>query len=177
MSSQLHLPPELLDKIVEFVDKPADLRSLALSARIFHSIIFPHHIKNREIRAYARDARVWERLLKHPCRASYVRVLEIIPETVGLTCGKPPAILNAYSRILGAQLLGLALPLMTNLRRFIWEDSTLGNRTLDTVIQAINNSPMQLQELSLNGLDWSGFYGDLRFPPSMVPFSVCFSLT
>lgn len=73
------IPADVLLHIIEFVDHPKDLLSLALTARALHAIIIPRHIDYRRISCAVSSEHVWKHLLDTPYDAcSRIRYLNVL---------------------------------------------------------------------------------------------------
>ncbi|KIJ42146.1 hypothetical protein M422DRAFT_31509 [Sphaerobolus stellatus SS14] len=76
-----HIPIELYDEIVGFIDHPRDLLKLALCCKVFHRLVIPHHIQYRHIRCPVDTPVLWQTLVALPLLALRVRRLELIPKS------------------------------------------------------------------------------------------------
>ncbi|KIJ32701.1 hypothetical protein M422DRAFT_35743 [Sphaerobolus stellatus SS14] len=78
-------PIEVLDLVAFFIDDPADLLSLALSARLFADIVIPDHIRFRRLRCKP-DVGLFKSLEQRPDIASKLREITIC-SSLGLANG------------------------------------------------------------------------------------------
>lgn len=74
------LPPELIDHVIQNVISPRDLLQLALTCRIFASIIIPNHIEYRQLsyQLYSKGTTtLWKHLSTKPLQCSRISELEL----------------------------------------------------------------------------------------------------
>lgn len=142
------LPLELADAILDCVDAPSDVLSLARTCKTLHALAVPDHLHYRHIfvRACATEGALWAHLAAHPRRARAVRVLRIggkervgppevisttasLPDGVGLepelevargTCS-PGAVANRECVLRAQAALIKALRHMSGLQEVLWD--------------------------------------------------------
>ncbi|KDQ49686.1 hypothetical protein JAAARDRAFT_63551 [Jaapia argillacea MUCL 33604] len=73
----LALPPELLDKVIDFIDDRPDILSLALTSHFFTERLIPSVLDYREITADHDNNRLWSHLFRNPLLACNIRTLTI----------------------------------------------------------------------------------------------------
>lgn len=71
-------PPEIIDKIVSYIDHPSDLLHLPLTSKMVCQLISPEHIKFRVIRLNLNRPLLWRKLTTFRSRLSNIVVLEIV---------------------------------------------------------------------------------------------------
>lgn len=73
-------PLETINRICSFLDKPKDLLSLALTAKMMCQVIIPSHIEFRIIRCDVRRKNLWQKLSKLTGMASQIMCLGLMSE-------------------------------------------------------------------------------------------------
>jgi hypothetical protein len=76
-SSLLELPVELLERIIDFIDYPKELLSLALSCKNLCYLVIPRPLEYRFIETRADNFVLWQSLISNPSIAINVRILHI----------------------------------------------------------------------------------------------------
>lgn len=76
-ASLLQLPFDVLEHVIETLDRRQDLLSLALSCSAWKDIIIPRHLEYREISLSVDHHWIWKHLAERPSLAANVRRLAI----------------------------------------------------------------------------------------------------
>ncbi|KIJ34879.1 hypothetical protein M422DRAFT_51813 [Sphaerobolus stellatus SS14] len=167
---------ELVEKVIDNIDRPSDLLRLALSSRALHALIVPKHIEFRDIRCHLCHEDIWKLLISNPALAANVRTLQVeirylievlyprsfIPE-LGSTIHyggeyNLPRALSLMRSLIRLQLTGYASNVPNDL-----EDTLISNTLLK-----ISTSQFKLAELSLEigqSLDMSEHHSSLPLFP------------
>jgi len=124
-------PVEVVDIIVSHIEERRDLLSLALTSKVFHSIIVPSSLDVIHIRCDPRRIDVWKWITSKPHLAMRTRTLELINEYTPEFWGK--VIIPSFSQDFDYFLkqdayeecvlsLAAAVMDMSHLRHFRWND-------------------------------------------------------
>jgi len=73
----LKFPIEIMECIVNHIDEPSNLISLALTTKLLSLIIIPDHIQLRWIHTHLGRTKVWQNIINKPHLATRVRKLRI----------------------------------------------------------------------------------------------------
>ncbi|HEV7738033.1 MAG TPA: hypothetical protein VGO47_11755 [Chlamydiales bacterium] len=124
------LPEDIILAILEEIDEPRDLLSLALCNHFFKRIIIPLHLDFRHIRYDENKASLWRYLVDRPVLAARLRKLEVIYcGPVSKVIGQKPRALPGRKRFpkytdpsvdIVCDLIYAMFPLLDRLRRFVW---------------------------------------------------------
>jgi hypothetical protein len=125
---QSRLPKEIILVILEEIDEPCDLLSLALCNRFFRRLIIPRHLSFRHIRYNENKASLWKYLVDRPNYAARIRKLEVVNILAGTGYIRPsslprrkkfPAYTNPSPE--GTRdIIYSIFPLLSRLRRLVW---------------------------------------------------------
>jgi hypothetical protein len=177
----LLLPKEIMLAILEEVDEPRDLLSLALCSHSFKRIIIPRHLSLRHIRHDHKKASLWKYLVDRPVIAARLRKLEVVDVSLTGSNGQlmPSALpgrkkFPSYSSPSPDEVRDVIyemLPLLVRLRRFVWIQ-----RAPPAVLEKLQvHESSMLQELHL-GI-WLPDYSTLAASGSLrlIKSTVCLS--
>ena len=73
----LEFPTEIVEIIINHIDEPSDLLSLALATMFLSNIIVPDHIQLRWLCAYLGRTKVWHNMINKPYISTRVRKLRL----------------------------------------------------------------------------------------------------
>lgn len=149
---QMNFPPELFLHIIDQIDHPRDLLSLALANRLFSATIIPDHMDYRQIWCEVDEHKVWDHLLEQRSRCKAVRTLTVdnperryIPRPCGQQTNGTPNV--PPRRLLSQQKFYEALSRMSNLKTL---KCALSNEEITTnVSNAIARAGCALDELEV----------------------------
>jgi len=157
---------ENFEKVVSYIDEPADLLSLALVSKSIYNVLVPAHLEFFAIRCdpYRKD--VWDALAEKPTLTRRIRRLELVSE---MGPGAPPTIITPrtlgfdpndfeealewdYEPWVEAQTSLLkAIKLMPHLTRFVWRIAEpRGGTRLDPIFDVIKYSCPEFKELEID---------------------------
>ncbi|KDQ53363.1 hypothetical protein JAAARDRAFT_210041 [Jaapia argillacea MUCL 33604] len=117
------MPTELVDRVIDYVDECPDVLSLALTCRHLKAILIPDHLRYRKLLISLERLDILETVITRPSLGRNIRILRVVPR-IGLyrrfpldrfCCRTKEAEIAAESR------LALALSLMPNLTKFMWD--------------------------------------------------------
>ncbi|KAG8935228.1 hypothetical protein FRC01_005484 [Tulasnella sp. 417] len=126
----LALPVEVVDMIANWISRPRDLLSLALSHSRFHRVIIPDHLHYRHVEFCIFDYAMWKYLLEDPyC----LRKIETIQLSANCTTRVPPIEapsneLNTQDAIVDPDLIRSAFKDMRLLHAVVWDSEYASHR-------------------------------------------------
>lgn len=155
-----HLPSELLIKVVDLIDAPRDLLSLALTSHLLKDVVIPCHSEYRVIRCRLNSG-IWAHLAACRGLARNVREIEVIFDS---DSGRPecaPSTLHDNSTVVGAtddsdgvEQLVTALQFTEHLKVFHWSsDLCINNERNRNAEAAVFKKLHQLKSLKYLSFD------------------------
>lgn len=172
-------PPELLDHICSFIDKPKDLLAVSLTSKQFYQLVVPTHIQFRIIRCDVRRRDLWKHLSVRPGLASKIVSLELVSELHDRsgTVIVPISVLDDNATLQSASTrtwprrtifdsaviqdnidefeddclcaLISVIQHLTSLRHFRWEDYTIRPTNYDTLFSTLHQSCPRITEVEI----------------------------
>lgn len=150
------LPVEVLIHVIEFIDHPKDLFSLASTARALYAIIVPQHIDYRHISCEISSKYVWGHLLDTPYDTwSSIRYLDVskfhgrtqIPRKCKIS-GSPPPSWSRDDVLKESDTFIRVLSRMINLKVFKFVVGN-NNKEFNVISEAIGKANCDLEELGV----------------------------
>ena len=151
-----HLPFDIKDDIISFVDAPSDLLCLALASKAWTSMVIPNHIEYRELKVRADHPEIWQHLATRADLAKNIRSVRIMRQITS-SRERSPSTLTGSNKKAKANLESLehpspemltALSNFKSLQRFTWIGNSGSSVLPDSVFKIFVGCP-ELQEVKL----------------------------
>jgi len=151
-----HLPFDIKDDIISFVDSASDLLCLALASKEWTSMVIPNHIEYRELKVHVNHSKIWHHLATRVDLARNIRIVHIMTQIANRKERFPSTLTGCNEEAKANPELpateGLspemfkALSNFNSLQRFTWIGE-IGNVESSPLPDSIFNILVQCQEL------------------------------
>lgn len=145
------LPIDVLIYIIELIDDPRDLLSLALTNHALRSLVVPRHLNYRRISCAVSLDHVWKHLLDAPGACFRIRYLDIklgsrtvFPKMCKIDYQETS---HVHARFYDFFLQSLSK--MVNLKVFKYDTRGLNDKTTRAISEAIEKAGCELEEIEV----------------------------